>query len=139
MIKNNNFMIKYNNREFKDLFINYCGKNPTIYPVFDGSVIYKSINEHIVPSLSGVYFIHDFRGFLYIGETNNLRKRFKQHLNVETNKNLINLLENPFGEVKFFWIDTETKMLAVKLQKYWIRELKPFSNYIKYKTNNRSN
>ena len=88
-----------------------------------------------MPEYIGVYFIHDMRGFLYIGETKNLRDRFLQHLQREENQHLKKIIKNPFGDLSFYWIKTNTKLEALKLQKYWIRSLKPFTNKINYQSN----
>ena len=103
------------------------------YPKFDDGVKYQVTEEFMVPKKAGVYFIHDLRGFLYIGEANNIRNRFLQHLQREKNIELIKLINYPFGDLRFYWIKTNTKPRAVKLQKYWIRILKPHSNKITYK------
>lgn len=103
-----------------------------IYPQLNKKVKYKLSNNFFVPRSEGIYFIHDQRGFLYIGETNNLRNRFLQHLRREKNLDLINLIKYPFGDLSFYWITSNTKLEAVKLQKYWIRILKPFTNKINY-------
>ena len=107
-------------------------KNAPIYPELKKRVLYKLSQNFFVPSTEGVYFIHDKRGFLYIGESNNLRNRFLQHLRKEKNLDLTNLIKFPFGDLSFYWVTTNTKLEAVKLQKYWIRILKPLTNKINY-------
>ena len=106
-------------------------------PKFDGKVNYNILNAFLVPKSSGVYFIYDFRGVLYIGESKNLKNRFLQHQSKEENKFLASLIETPFGNLKFSWVKTKNKTKAVKLQKEWIRFLDPKTNNIKYKTNRR--
>jgi predicted GIY-YIG superfamily endonuclease len=108
--------------------------NKPIYPELNKKVLYKLSSSFFVPRCEGVYFIHDQRGFLYIGESNNLRQRFLQHLQREKNSDLTNLIKFPFGDLSFYWVTTNTKLEAVKLQKYWIRILKPFTNKINYTT-----
>jgi predicted GIY-YIG superfamily endonuclease len=103
-----------------------------LYPNFDKKVSYKLSNNFFIPKREGVYFVHDMRGFLYIGESNNLRNRFLQHLQREKNSDLTNLIKYPFGDLSFYWVTANTKLEAVKLQKYWIRILKPFTNKINY-------
>ena len=107
-------------------------KNAPVYPELKKKVLYKLSQNFFVPSAEGVYFIHDKRGFLYIGESNNLRNRFLQHLQREKNLDLVNLIKFPFGDLSFYWVTTNTKLEAVKLQKYWIRILKPLTNKINY-------
>ena len=83
------------------------------YPEFDGSVRYKTSRAFALPSKPGVYFIHDFRGILYIGEAKNLRQRFLQHHRNEDNAKLKKLVSYPFGDLCFFWLNAETKLKAV--------------------------
>ncbi len=108
-------------------------------PKFDGKVNYNILNAFVIPKYSGVYFIHDFRGVLYIGESKNLKSRFLQHHTNEENKSLASLIETRFGDLKFSWVKTKNKTKAVKIQKEWIRFLDPKTNNIKYKTNRRLN
>lgn len=132
-------MIKKNKTLYSELILKKILKMDNlnnyeiIYPKFDQKIKYKLSLENFVPKIPGVYFLHDFRGFLYIGETNNLRNRFLQHIKREKNFDLTKLVNNSFGDVYFYWIETSTKLKALKLQKYWIRTLKPFSNKINYK------
>ena len=102
------------------------------YPSFDGSVQYKLPRAFTLPTNSGVYFIHDFRGILYIGEAKNIKQRFLQHHNNEENTLLKELVKYPFGDLRFYWLNAETKLKAVKIQKYWIRVFQPITNNIKY-------
>ena len=102
------------------------------YPNFDGSVQYKTPRAFTLPKNPGVYFIHDFRGILYIGEAKNIRNRFLQHHRNEENTLLKELVEYPFGDLRFYWLNAETKLKAVKIQKYWIRVFQPITNNIKY-------
>lgn len=102
------------------------------YPNFAGSVRYKASRAFTVPTSSGVYFIHDFRGIHYIGEAQNLEQRFLQHHTNEDNVILKELVRYPFGELRFYWLKTKTKPNAVKLQKYWIRVFQPIANKVKY-------
>ena len=102
------------------------------YPEFHGSVRYKTSRAFTLPTNPGVYFIHDFRGILYIGEAKNLRQRFLQHHRNEDNTKLRELVRYPFGELRFYWLDADTKLKAVKIQKKWIRVFQPISNNIKY-------
>ena len=42
-------------------------------------VVLNSIEEKWIPQYEGVYLFHDLRGVYYIGESNNLQRRFDQH------------------------------------------------------------
>jgi len=108
-------------------------------PKFDGKANYNILNAFVIPKSPGVYFIHDFRGVLYIGESKNLKNRFLQHQTNEENKSLARVIETPFGDLKFSWVKTKNKTQAVRIQKEWIRFMDPKTNNIKYKTNRRLN
>jgi predicted GIY-YIG superfamily endonuclease len=136
-----NFMINNNLRQTKTSLSNdlVFEHNNSFKPQFDGSVNYNIFNAFVLPKTAGVYFIHDFRGVLYIGESLNIKNRFIQHHTNEENTSLSNLVKTPFGELKFSWVKTKNKSKAMKIQKEWIRFLDPQTNNIKYKTNRRSN
>ena len=104
----------------------------SLKPKFDNSIAYKISSAFVLPKTPGVYFIHDFRGVLYIGESKNLRQRFVQHILKEKNLNLKEIISNPCGEVKFYWFTVSNKYKAIKIQKDWIRIFKTKFNYIKY-------
>jgi len=87
----------------------------------------------LLPKSAGVYFIHDFRGVLYIGESKNLKQRFLQHIYREENLSLKEAISNPCGEIRFYWFAVSNKYKSIKLQKDWIRIFNPKCNYIKYK------
>ena len=104
------------------------------YPVFDGFVTIKSKNSVFLNNYEAVYFFHDLRGFHYIGETNNLKSRYVQHIEREKNKSLKEAIATSFGPMFFSWVKAKSKVDALKLQKKWIRLLKPSCNNIKYKS-----
>ena len=90
--------------------------------------------EQLISKVSGVYFFHDVRGH-YIGETTNLRSRFISHMTREKNKKLKKDILTAFGDMKFSWVKTSSKMEALILQKKYIRMFKPKCNEIFYKNN----
>ena len=105
------------------------------YPVFDTSVSVSKLCEQLISRVSGVYFFHDVRGIHYIGETTNLRTRFISHITKEKNKKLKKAILTAFGDMKFSWVKTSSKMEALILQKKYIRMFKPKCNEIFYKNN----
>ena len=105
------------------------------YPVFDNSVCISSMCEQLISQSPGVYFFHDIKGIHYIGETSNLRSRFISHNKREKNKKLKKAINSAFGEMKFSWVKTSSKMEALIFQKKWIRLFKPKCNEIFYKNN----
>ena len=105
------------------------------YPVFDSSVSVTKLCEQLISKVSGVYFFHDVRGIHYIGETTNLRSRFISHMTREKNKKLKKAILTAFGDMKFSWVKTSSKMEALILQKKYIRMFKPKCNEIFYKNN----
>ena len=89
--------------------------------------------EQLISSGPGVYLFHDLRGIQYIGETSDLKSRFKSHIRKEKNKKLVKQINSAFGEMKFSWVKTSSKMEALIYQKKWIRVFKPKCNEIFYK------
>ena len=105
------------------------------YPKFNASVPIEDMCEQLISKVSGVYFFHDVRGIHYIGETTNLRSRFISHMTREKNKKLKKAILTAFGDMKFSWVKTSSKMEALILQKKYIRMFKPKCNEIFYKNN----
>ena len=105
------------------------------YPKFTASVVIRRMCEQLISSSPGVYFFHDLRGIHYIGETSELKNRFKSHIEREKNKKLAKVIQSTFGEMNFSWVKTSSKMEALICQKKWIRLFKPKCNEIFYKNN----
>ena len=101
-----------------------------LYPEFHSSIAINNMCEQLISSCPGVYFFHDIRGIHYIGETSNLKTRFLSHIKKEKNKKLKQAISNAFGEMRFSWVKTESKMEALIYQKRWIRLFLPKCNEI---------
>ena len=67
-------------------FKNNLDQSKIDYPTFNGSVNISNNKSPFLSQSPAVYFFHDLRGIHYIGETENLRLRFFQHM--KKNKNL---------------------------------------------------
>jgi predicted GIY-YIG superfamily endonuclease len=100
----------------------------------DGTVSYVDGWALLVPAGSGVYFIHDLRGVIYIGRTHNLNVRFGQHVWCSHNRGLTAALKHAVGQMQFFWLTCEEE-LAVKLERDYIRAFQPLTNAIRYENN----
>lgn len=105
------------------------------YPIFNGSVNISTNKSPFLSQLPAVYFFHDLRGIHYIGETENLRFRFFQHIKKNKNLSLKAAISSAFGPMFFSWVIASSKMDALIMQKKWIRLFNPQCNEIKY-TNN---
>ena len=133
--------IKENTKQkIADYLINLSGpdylkETKEDYPKFDSSVSISKMCEQLISKVSGIYFFHDIRGIHYIGETSNLRSRFISHNKREKNKKLKKAIQSAFGDMKFSWVKTSSKMEALILQKKYIRMFKPKCNEILYKNN----
>lgn len=92
------------------------------------TLTFSSSQAIYAPTTTGVYFIHDLRGILYIGLTNNFRERLKQHTWLRKNKNLLNLSKNFFGSLKFSWVEFSSYKEAKKSEKKWIKVFNPICN-----------
>lgn len=97
----------------------------------DGTVGFQSGWAILVPSESGVYFIHDLRGFLYIGRAKDLNVRFNQHYWGSHNPGLKAALHEPLGSTQFSWI-VSSREEAADLEKRYIRAFQPITNVIRY-------
>ena len=100
------------------------------YPKFDGNIGFSVFENIYAPNSIGVYFIHDLRGILYIGRTNNIYQRFTQHSWVRKNRDLFKLSQNPMGKLKFSWVNAKTEKQAKVLEAKWIRIFMPICNDI---------
>ena len=105
------------------------------YPKFDGSIGFSVFENIYAPKNPGVYFIHDLRGILYIGKAGNIHNRFTQHSWIRKNRALFKLSQNPFGKLKFSWVNTKNEKIADNFEKKWIRIFKPICNDIFYYKN----
>ena len=138
--KNNIININFNNLNDLPIFskiqggLDLVNKQNIDYPVFDGFVTVKSKNSVFLKNYEAVYFFHDLRGIHYVGETTNLKLRYTQHIEKEKNKDLKEAIASSFGPMFFSWVKAKSKVDALRLQKKWIRLLKPSCNNIKYKS-----
>lgn len=80
----------------------------------DGSTSFNSAGGICVPDRPGIYFIRDFRGVLYIGRTENLKRRFNQHLWNCSNPNIDKARKYPVGKTEFCWMLLEFGKQAEK-------------------------
>jgi len=69
----------------------------------DGSIELALTREFLIPQDAGVYLIHDLRGVLYVGQSRDLRQRFRQHDRLRRNKLLRLAMNRPVGVMKFSW------------------------------------
>jgi predicted GIY-YIG superfamily endonuclease len=104
--------------------------NPPVLRL-DGTVAYMEGWALLVPAEIGVYFIHDLRGFLYIGRTRNLNLRYRQHYWASHNTALVAALKAPVGQVEFSWITCE-ESVAHGLERSYVRAFQPLTNNIRF-------
>ena len=71
----------------------------------ESTVPYNTGHAVRVPHSPGVYLIHDLRGVLYVGRSENLRKRYDQHYWRTNNPYLQKVLTKPVGELCFSWCE----------------------------------
>lgn len=108
-----------------------CSSNLKL--VLEGSVPYLIVHEFAIPTSPGLYFIHDLRGCLYIGRTNQLRRRFLQHYLVSHNLLLNKAISNPIGPQLFSWINAKA-WTQIELERHFIRIFRPICNVKKPKS-----
>ncbi|MBW0090529.1 GIY-YIG nuclease family protein [Pseudonocardia sp. KRD-184] len=97
----------------------------------DGTVAYVEGWALLVPTDSGVYLMHDLRGFLYIGRTRNLNARYRQHYWATHNPNLLVALRQPIGQTQFSWTCCDDAT-AADLERDLIRGFQPLCNQIRF-------
>ena len=110
-------------------------KSKIEYPGFSGSINISANKNPFLNELPATYFFHDLRGIHYIGETENLRLRFFQHMKKNKNLALKESILSAFGPMFFSWVIASSKMDALIMQKKWIRVFEPKCNEIKYNNN----
>lgn len=92
----------------------------------NGQVPYDDDYRLAVPESSGIYLFFDWRGPLYIGQANNLRRRFCSHFETH-NQHLAKAFVNPVGVIQFAWCEVPIQDLA-KVESRLINELCPICN-----------
>jgi predicted GIY-YIG superfamily endonuclease len=70
----------------------------------------------------------DFRGVLYVGRTENLRRRLAQHLDGSHNSWLSGAIRRPVGVMEFAWLLAGAGQQAA-LERYLIRAFRPLCNH----------
>lgn len=91
----------------------------------DGDVLFKRSWGLVVPAAPGVYLIRDLRGLLYVGRSEDLRKRFHQHLEHSHNELLRLAIARPWGPQHFAYIRDER---PAELEERLIAHLLPICN-----------
>lgn len=99
-----------------------------------------SSDEKLAPELPGIYIFHDRSGYLYIGQSDNLRTRLKNHLeqssNLDLEKYLAKTAPEPakqvFVEIHSFPKDSRAKEVRVRraYESELIRSRKPRFNIL---------
>lgn len=92
----------------------------------DGEVPHDDGYCLVVPETPGIYMFHDWRGPLYIGKGENLRRRFSEHFTTH-NPHLAAALNSPVGVIKFVWLNVELVDLDT-VESRIINELCPICN-----------
>ena len=93
----------------------------------DGSTSFNSSSSVCIPSAPGIYFIRDFRGVLYIGRTENLKRRFKEHFWNTNNPKISSIKKNPVGKIQFSWMLLDFSEQEIK-EKELIQYFQPVCN-----------
>lgn len=114
----------YRNKLFKRL----KQLKETEYPKFERQVVVSMSSHTAIPAKPGVYFFHDLRGILYLGETSNLRRRFLEHLKKEKNLKLSALSKNPWGKFSYSWIKKNNKREAEYFESKYLQMFQPICN-----------
>lgn len=103
-------------------------KNSPFFKI-DGKTTFNSVGSIGVPNTGGIYFISDFRGVLYIGKTENLNRRFKDHYWNTQNPRIAQVKKNPIGQLEFSWMYVDFKDQTDK-EKELIQYFQPVCNHM---------
>ncbi|MGR3435839.1 MAG: GIY-YIG nuclease family protein [Shimia sp.] len=90
--------------------------------------MFRAVQRDLIDDGLGVYLIHDLRGVLYVGRSNDLRRRFDEHRLKPSNPYLAEAIRKPFGEMRFSWITTSNDRMTGKLERELSRWLQPPCN-----------
>jgi len=93
-----------------------------------GSTAFRHTRQIYVPEKGGVYLIHDLRGVLYVGRTQNLYRRFDQHYWLTGNEFLSLAMRQSFGELTFSWVIANNDRERANLESHLITWLRPVCN-----------
>ncbi len=89
-------------------------------PEFNRSII------DTLPENAGVYYLHDSKGnVIYIGKSNNIRKRILSHFNNKKSRRHIDM-RNAISDISFE--ETGNELIALLLESEEIKKQKPFYN-----------
>jgi len=102
--------------------------NSPIRVKFDGSVAFRHTRQMLIPERPGIYLIHDLRGVLYVGRTENLYRRFGQHYWQSDNELLDRAMRRTFGQLTFTWTILQDPIRRIQLEAALIAWLRPPCN-----------
>ena len=94
-------------------------------------------DPNLIPKQPGIYIFHNESGYLYIGQSENLRTRLSEHFDKSSNLELANYLDNSklnesFVEIHAFPSDSRAKDVIVRraYESELIRSRKPKFNIL---------
>lgn len=99
------------------------------------------IEDGSIPMVSGVYVIKQVQRIMglpishkiiYIGKSNNLRRRFKEHCDPRTEHNA-ELFNTSWEHELEFWYAEISKDKIDKVERELIRNLEPITNIVRYR------
>lgn len=95
----------------------------------DGTADFVDSSLILIPKRAGVYLIHDLRGPLYVGVTENFTRRFHEHFWLGTNEALAKAVAQPFGPTLFTWFFESDRKARFAIESQLIRALRPPCNH----------
>ena len=93
----------------------------------DGTVSYRPSWALAVPRLPGVYLIHDLRGVIYVGRTDDLHRRFEEHYHDSHNASVRQAIRVTVGDLCFSWVLVAAPT-HIELERSLIRSFRPLCN-----------
>lgn len=96
--------------------------------VLDGTVPFRRTSDVLVPTVPGVYIIHDLRGALYVGRSISLARRFTQHEDQPANPLITKARGSAVGPLMFSWIVLEDPKRRAAVEAELVQALDPPCN-----------
>lgn len=94
----------------------------------DGTVPFRRTSDVLLPAGGGVYILHDLRGALYVGRTNDLLRRFQEHEVLPLNPLISLARRHAVGTLYFSWISLPDARRRRAVEAELIKALAPPCN-----------
>jgi excinuclease UvrABC nuclease subunit len=94
----------------------------------------ESAGVYVVKKVTRIMGLPLPEKIVYVGKSNNLQRRFKEHCNIKSEHNL-GLLKVNLNEELEFWFSATKESEITDIESHLVRELDPLTNIVRYKQN----